>query len=89
MLSQVRTATMLNILKHPKNRSFNDKIRLLTQRILANDSNIKARSCASTSSEIVEKTNAGEINIKSEETFASLLRHSAFMQIGNPIGKVN
>ena len=30
-----------------------------------------------------------DLVINSGETFASLLRHSAFMQMGNPIGKVN
>ena len=37
-----------------------------------------------------EKTeNIGEVTVKSEDTFASLLRHSAFVQIGNPVGKVS
>ena len=43
---------------------------------------------ATESSETVEKSNTTNISIKSEDTFASLLRHSAFMQIGNPVGKV-
>ena len=30
-----------------------------------------------------------DLVINSDETFASLLRHSAFMQMGNPVGKVN
>lgn len=37
-----------------------------------------------------EKTeNIGEVTVQSEDTFASLLRHSAFVQIGNPVGKVS
>ena len=30
-----------------------------------------------------------DLVIKSDETFASLIRHSAFVQMGNPVGKVN
>ena len=42
---------------------------------------------AQESSEQEENINS-DVSVKSEDTFASLLRHSAFMQIGNPVGKV-
>ena len=54
-----------------------------------NNSSAWTKSYATESGEAAEKADRKEISIKSEDTFASLLRHSAFMQIGNPIGKVS
>ena len=57
--------------------------------ICFNNSSAWTKNFTSESGEVVGKPDHNEISIKSEDTFASLLRHSAFMQIGNPIGKVS
>ena len=90
MLSLSKTTKMINVLKHSYNPSFTNNVRHLTQRLLPTSYNFlsHSRNYATESSETVEKSNTTNISIKSEDTFASLLRHSAFMQIGNPVGKV-
>ena len=91
MFSQVRTTRIFNIVKHlHTNQRNKNRCRQLILPIQSeiHDLNILARNCVTESSQIVQKADSSEINIKSEDTFASLLRHSAFMQIGNPVGKV-
>ena len=91
MFSQLRTTRIFNLVKHLNTNQRNkNKCRQL---ILPIDSEIHylkihARNCVTESNQIVQKADSSEINIKTEDTFASLLRHSAFMQIGNPVGKV-
>ena len=92
MFSQSRTTRIFNIVKHLNtNQRTKNKCRQLILPIHSelNDLKILARNCVTESSKIVQKADSSEINIKSEDTFASLLRHSAFMQIGNPVGKVS
>ena len=47
------------------------------------------RLLAEDSTSVQKAVDTEDILVKSEETFAALLRHSPFMQIGNPVGKVN
>ena len=91
MFSQLRTTRIFNIVKHLNTNQRNkNKCRqfILPIHSEIHDLKILARNCVTESSKIVQKADSSEINIKSEDTFASLLRHSAFMQIGNPVGKV-
>ena len=65
-------------------------IKKLSQKgICFNNSYAWTKNFTSESGEVVGNPDHNKISIKSEDTFASLLRHSAFMQIGNPIGKVS
>jgi len=89
MLSLLKITKMINVLKQSFNPSFKNNIQHLTQRALPSSYSFlsHSRNYATESSETVEKSDSTNISIKSEDTFASLLRHSAFMQIGNPVGK--
>ena len=57
--------------------AFNNKLIHTTSRLLSKEA-----------SEVETVNELNKASVKSEDTFASLLRHSAFMQIGNPVGKV-
>ena len=79
-----RHTALLTCLRDNDSTPFNLNLALLSPNKLLNIANRTTAQDASS----VQKSGETEDIVKSEDTFASLLRNSAFMQIGNPIGKV-
>ena len=84
LLQQTRYFGIEGVAKESKDSTATNTIRQDTDGSLGAEGDAK-ESDGSTASKTIPK----EPDVKSSDTFASLLRHSTFTQMGNPVGKVS